>query len=75
VTFDQDPSVTAMVPVMGNPNGAWTGRPGPMAVNPHITVTIPAVIAVNPNPAVMRWMVVDLDDGRRRRHMNHNRLR
>ena len=43
-------------------------------VNPDVAVAIPTVIAVDPHPTFMRWMVVDLDDGRGRPH-THNDLR
>lgn len=70
VALDQNIAVTTMLPVMGDPDVA--GMPGarPVAVNPDVTVAIPAVIAVDPDPTFMRWMVVDLDDGRGRRDAN-----
>jgi hypothetical protein len=31
-------------------------------VNPDVTVAVPAVITVDPDPTFMRWMVMDFDD-------------
>ena len=70
MTFNQDPAVTAMFPTMRNPNRAAMRGPHPVAVNPDVAVAVPAVITIDPDPTFMRWMVVDLDDGRRRRHAN-----
>ena len=70
MALDQDIAVAVVVPAMRNPVGAWMRRPRPAPVNPDVAVAIPAVIAVNPDPTVMRWMVVDLDDGLRGSHAN-----
>ena len=70
VAFDQDPAVTAMLPAMRDPDRATMRGANPVAVNPDVAVAIPAVIAVDPDPTFMRWMVVDLDDGRGGRHAN-----
>jgi len=70
VAFDQDPAAIALFIVMGNPDCAGMRRTNPIAMNPDVAVAIPAVIAIDPDPSGMRWMVVDLDDGRRGRHTN-----
>ena len=74
VAFDQDPAVTAMLPAMRNPDSIAMRGANPVAVNPDVAVAIPTVIAVDPDPTFMRWMVVDLDDGRGGRHA-HDDLR
>lgn len=68
VTFDQHPAVTTMLPAMGDPDRTGMRGTRPVAVDPNIAVAIPTVIAVDPDPAVMRWTIMDLDDGVRRRH-------
>jgi len=70
VALDQDIAVTAMFPVMGNPDRIGMRRMNPTAVNPDVAVAVPTVIAVVPDPAGMRWMVVDLDDRLGRRYAN-----
>ena len=72
MAFDQDPAVAALVPTMRNPDSARMGWLDPMAMDPDVAVPVPAVIAVDPDPAGMRWMVVDFDDGRRRCDANHD---
>ena len=72
MAFNQHPAVAAVLPAMGDPDRAGMGRPDPMAMHPNVAMAIPAVIAVDPDPAVMRWMLVDFDDGRGRRHTNDN---
>ena len=70
VTFNQDPAAIALLPVMGNPHGAGVRRMNPISSHPNVAVAIPAVIAIMPNPAGMRRVVVFLNDGRRRRNTN-----
>ena len=70
VAFDQDPAVTAMLPAVCDPDRAGMRGANPVTVNPDVAVAIPAVIAVDPDPTFMRWMVMDLDDGRGGRHAN-----
>jgi hypothetical protein len=70
VALDQDVAVTTVVPAMGNPDRTGMRRVSPVAMNPDVTVAIPTVIAIDPDPAGMRWMFVDLDDGLRWRHAN-----
>jgi len=72
VALDQDPAVTTMLPVMGDPNRVAMRGANPVAVNPNVAVAIPAVVAVDPDPTFMRWMVVDLNDGRGGLHPNHD---
>ena len=62
MAFDQDPAVAAMLPAMRHPDRAAMRGANPVAVNPDVTMAIPAVIAVDPDPTLMRWMVVDFDD-------------
>ena len=73
VAFDHDPAVAAPFPVMGNPNGAIMRRMRPVAMNPYVAVTIPTMIAIVPHPSGMRWMLMMLND-RRRRCNAHNNL-
>lgn len=70
--FDEHPAVAAMFPAMGNPDSAWMRRTYPMAVYPHVSMAVPAVIAVDPHPARMQRMIVDLDNRRRGRDSNYN---
>lgn len=72
VAFDQDPAVTAVLPVMRDPDRVAMRGTNPVAVDPDITVAIPAVIAVDPHPTFMRRTVVFFDDGRGRRDTNDN---
>ena len=72
MSFDQDPSVAAMFPVMGNPDGALVRRMRPMAMYPDVVVAVPAVVAVDPDPSSMRWMVMDLNDRCRRRNADED---
>ena len=72
VAFDQDPAVTALFPAMRNPDRARMRRADPMAVDPDVAVAVPAVIAVDPDPSVMRRTIVSFDDGRGRRNANDN---
>ena len=68
MAFDQNPAVSAPVPVMGDPDGAGMRRLCPMAMNPEVLVAVPAMVAFDPYPSVMRWMVMMLNDRRRRRN-------
>ncbi len=72
MAFDQDPAAFALLPAMGDPNGAGMRWLGPMAVDPNVAVAVPAVIAIDPHPVTMRWAIVSLDDGRGRRYANDN---
>ena len=72
MAFDQDPAVTAVFPAMRDPDRARMRGTDPTAVDPNVTVAIPAVIAVIPDPAGMRRTIVDLDDGIGRRYTNNN---
>src|ERR1700691_6214576 len=58
--------------MMGNPDGAVMWRPHPLTMNPDVAVAIPTVVAVVPHPSVMRWMVMMLNDGRRRCNAHNN---
>ena len=62
VSFDQDPAVTAVLPAMRDPDRVAMRGANPAAVNPDVTVAVPAVITVDPDPTFMRWMVMDFDD-------------
>ena len=53
---------------MGNPDTAAMRRTRPTAMNPGVAVAVPTVVAVDPHPSFMRWMVMDLDDRCRRRN-------
>ena len=68
VTFNQDPAVAAMLPVMGDPDGVLMRWMSPIAMHPNVMVAIPAVIAVDPHPSRMRCMFMMFNDGRRRRN-------
>src|SRR5580693_549565 len=57
---------------MGNPDGAGMRWMHPTAVSPDVAVAIPTVVAVVPHPSVMRWMVMMLNDGRRRCNAHNN---
>jgi len=57
---------------MGDPDIAGMRRANPVAVDPDVAVAIPAVIAVNPDPAFMRRTLVGFVNGRRRRHANNH---
>ena len=72
VPFDQDPAVTAVLPAMGDPDRVAMRGANPVAVDPDVTVAVPAVIAVDPDPTFMRRTVMDFDDGRGRRHANYD---
>ena len=72
VTFNQDPAAIALFPMMSDPYRAWVRRIAPKAMNPNVAVAIPAVIAVDPYPSGMRWMLVNLDYRRRRRYANNH---
>ena len=72
VAFDQDPAVTAMLPAMRDPDRAGMRRADPMAVDPDVAVSVPAVVAVVPNPTRMRRTVVGFVNGRGRRHANND---
>jgi hypothetical protein len=72
VAFDEDPAIAPLLPAMGNPGRAGMRGADPVAVDPDVAVAIPAVIAVDPDPAFMRRRAIVFDDGRGRRHANHN---
>ncbi len=72
MAFDQDPAVATMFPAMGFPGGAGMRGAGPMAMNPNVAVAIPAVMAIDPHPSVVRRTVVTLDNGRRRLYADDN---
>jgi hypothetical protein len=58
VAFDQNPTVAAVYPMMGNPDGAFARRVVPVAAIPDVVMAIPAVIAVDPHISGMRCMLV-----------------
>ena len=72
VAFYQDPATVPLFPVMSHPHGTGPRRMSPIATDPNIAVAIPAVVAVDPDPSGMRWMFVDFNDRRGRRHANNN---
>ena len=41
-------------------------------MNPDVTVAVPAVITVDPDPTFMRWMVMDFDDRLGGSHANYD---
>jgi hypothetical protein len=78
MAFHQHPAIAAPFPVMVNPDGAWMRGMGPKAMNPDVVLAVPAVVAFDPYPSVMRWMVMMLSERRRRRNADddlrhHNR--
>ena len=72
VTFDQNPAVAAVLPAMRHPDRAVMRRASPMTVDPDVAVAIPAVIAVDPNPSMMRRTVMSFDEGRGRLHAHYD---
>ncbi len=54
-----------MLPAMGNPHRTGTRGVRPIAFDPDISVAIPILIAIDPNPSGMRWTMMHLHDGRR----------
>ena len=72
VAFHQHPAIAAAFPVMVDPDSAGMRRMRPKAVHPDVVVAIPAVVAFDPYPSVMRWMVMMLRDGWRRRNADDN---
>jgi hypothetical protein len=72
VAFDEDPAIAPLLPAMGNPDRAGMRGADPVAAHPNVAVPVPAVIAVYPDPALMRRRAIVFDDGRGRRHANHN---
>lgn len=72
VAFYQYPSAIAMDPVMRNPDSARMRRPHPVPFYPYVAMPVPAVIAVVPNPAGMRWVIVDLDNWGRGCNPHHH---
>ena len=71
-TFDHDPTVVAMNPVMGDPTRAGMGWTVPAAGDPDVACAIPALITVNPYEAALRRWRAALDDGGGRANANHN---
>jgi hypothetical protein len=56
VSFDEDPAIVAVDPVMGYPVCAGMWRTVPAARDPDVAGAIPAVISVDPNKAALwRW--------------------
>lgn len=72
VSFDQNPAVTAVLPAMRDPDRVAMRGANPAAVNPDVTVAVPAVITVDPDPTFMRWMVMDFDDRLGGSHANYD---
>ena len=68
VAIDQNPPVSTVLPAMCDPDTAAMRWAHPMAMNPDVAVTVPAVVAIDPHPSRVRWMFVDLDDGCRWRN-------
>jgi hypothetical protein len=68
MAFHQHPAIAAPFPVMVNPDGAWMRRMRPKAMNPEVVLAIPAVVAFDPYPSDMRWIVMMLNDWWRRRN-------
>jgi hypothetical protein len=68
VTLNQHIAAVAVFPAVGNPDSAGMRWTGPAAVDPDVAVAIPAMITINPHPAVMRWMIVNFNDWFRRRN-------
>jgi hypothetical protein len=50
-----DVAAALFAPLAFHPNGSAMGRTGVVTVDPDITVAIPAVIAGNPDPALVDW--------------------
>lgn len=72
VAFNQNPSAIALFPMMADPDGAGMGWVSPKTVNPDVAVAVPAMMSFDPYPSVMRWMVMLLNDGRRRRNADND---
>jgi len=72
VAFDQNPAAVAVFPVMGDPDGVLMWRMRPMASDPDIMVSIPAMVAIVPHPPGMRRMFMMLNDWRRRSNADDN---
>ena len=72
VPLDQNPAAIALLIVMSNPDCAGVRWATPIAFDPDVAVPVPTVIAVDPNPSRMRWMIMDFDDGCRRRNADNN---
>ncbi len=72
VALYQHPAIAAAFPVMVDPDSAGMRRMRPKAVNPDVVLAVPAVVAFDPYPPIMRWMVMMLRDGWRRRNADDN---
>ena len=57
---------------MRDPDRVAMRGANPAAVNPDVTVAVPAVITVDPDPTFMRWMVMDFDDRLGGSHANYD---
>jgi len=58
----------------GNPDGVLARRRDPVARDPDITVTIPAVVSIHPDPAFVRTGARMFNEGRRRTDLDVNVL-
>jgi hypothetical protein len=67
VTFHQHIAAVTVFPAVCDPDGARMRGMSPAAMDPDVAVAIPAMIAIDPHPAVMRWMIVNFNDWFRRR--------
>jgi hypothetical protein len=61
-----DVAATLFAPVALNPDCAAVWRMAEGTVDPDIAVAVPAVVAGNPNPALVGWGRDDFDGARRR---------
>jgi hypothetical protein len=66
VALNQDPSTTTPRPVMRHPATVRAGRSLPSSGDPYVTVSIPRVIAGNPNIIAPGHRSTPLDDRARR---------
>jgi hypothetical protein len=53
MTFDQNPVIVVMFPVIAHPNSMLMGRTLPTAWNPFIVVVVVTLIARNPDVTVL----------------------
>jgi hypothetical protein len=71
-SVDQYITVAAMYVTRGNPHGVFTRRNFPTSVLPHVGVSVPPVIARNPNVPPTRSMFPTFMNGNGRSHTNDN---
>jgi len=74
VTFDPVPAAGFMAPVAGDPFGVGARRFGPAAFDPDVGMAIPAMVAGNPDPSIVRTGSAVLDARGRRADLHVNAL-